>query len=139
MSSKAVRDAFRTKLAAIAPGAVPFKDSVNTARQDDANTPYITADFAGGSEIRLSTGDPGNDWWKETGTVLVVARVPRGNGLGGTTDPEVALTTVGDALRGATLSGTVRVLETDPIDTSGSDDTHFRAVLPVRYVYYRRG
>lgn len=138
MSSKTVRDAFRTKLAAVQPAGFPFKDSTNTARQDDAGASYITADFPGGSEIRLSTGNPGNDWWKETGAVLVIARAPRGNGLGGATDPEVAIAAVTDALRGAVFDG-VRVLETDPFDTSGSDDTHFRAVLPVRYVYYRRG
>jgi hypothetical protein len=138
MSSKAVRDAFRAKLDAVMPVGFTFKDSINTARQDDAATVYMTADFLPPMSTRLSLGNPGNDWWKETGTVHVVCRVVRGDGVGGATDPEAALATVGAALLGQRFDG-VLVTEVDAVDTAGSDDSHFRAVLAVRYWFKYRG
>lgn len=138
MSSKAVRDAFRTKLAAVMPSGFTYKDSVNTSRQDDAATVYMTADFMPPVNRRLSLGSPGNDWFKEIGSVHVVCRVARGDGVGGSTDPEAALATVGAALLGQRFDG-VLVDEVDAVDTSGNDDSHFRAVLAVRYSFKYRG
>lgn len=138
MSSKAVRDAFRTKLESVMPAGFAFKDSINTARRDDAATVYMTADYLPPVCQRLSFGNPGNDWWKEIGTVHVICRVVRGDGLGGATDPEAALAAVGAALLGQRFDG-VLANEVDAVDTTGSDDSHFRAVLAVRYWFKYRG
>lgn len=138
MSSKAVRDAFRTKLAAVMPAGFAFADSVNTAQQKDAATVYMTAEFMPPMATRMSLGDPGNDWWKEIGSVHVICRVPRGDGVGGLIDPEAALGTVADALRGQRFGG-VLVTEVDPVDTANSDDSHFRALIAVRYWFKYRG
>lgn len=74
MAGDPLRDAFRTKLAAIVAAASipwPVQDTLNTGTQPDAAASFIDLEFNGGQETEYTFGAPGSNLWKETGQVMV--------------------------------------------------------------------
>lgn len=74
MAGDPLRDAFRTKLAAVLTAASipwPLQDTLNTGNQPDVQGSFIDLDFAGGQETQFTYGAPGSNFWKETGQVMI--------------------------------------------------------------------
>lgn len=82
MSGDPLRDAFRTKLAAIKTSASiawDIIDTVNTSEDPDVSAPYIDLEFPGSTpEQQASWGNPGNNWQNEEGQVTVKVHTPLG-------------------------------------------------------------
>lgn len=78
-----VREAFRAELTTVLTAASitwPVKEVENEYAAAGATTKFIAIEFAGGSEQQLSTGDSGNNLWREDGTVFVRLYVPINSG-----------------------------------------------------------
>ncbi|MDP2377784.1 phage tail terminator-like protein [Reyranella sp.] len=83
MAADPLRDAFRTKLAAIKtdvtyPIAWPIKDTTNTAENPDVSAPYLELEWAGGDERQGTFGAPGQNIHDEDGTIFVNLCMPLG-------------------------------------------------------------
>lgn len=133
MASATVREAFRTRLAAVLPSGWVYVETVNGTARTDTGTKFITLEFAAGFERQISIGSPGSNLHRETGTVLVHLFKPA---AGGNSDLESAADTVRTGFRGY-RSGTVRVFGVAPADTGpGADDGGwFRATVPIEYEF----
>lgn len=130
MAHSTVRDAFRTKLAAILPVGWTYVETVNTTNHQDAAAKWMTLEFLGGTERAAALGDPGNNRHVEEGVVLIELRSVMGAGYA---DLESACDTIRAGFR-QWRSGHVKVHGVDPPLTM-EDPPHFRAQVAVAYEF----
>lgn len=123
MSSTAVRTAFHTALAAAVPPTVPVVDIENLDVVPALDTNGLPTMFVGllyfATEDVVTIGAPGNERWRELGTVSVVVYAPAGRGAS-------AAVSLADSIRNAfagrdlPVTGAGRrltVLKADPLSS----------------------
>lgn len=86
--------------AATPPVTWPIVDAVNTTDVVDASQGSVTLEFLGGSEEPYSFGQPGSNWFLESGQVTIKVMPPLGSDRD---EAERILRVLRDYLRGATL------------------------------------
>ena len=129
MSSAAVRTAIRDRLAANFDSA-PIVETINVNAVPDYQ-PWVALDFLAGTEDIASIGDPGQNLYRESGTVQIHVFVPSGTG-------DTLAVTYADQIRavfrGQSWDG-VQVQGVDPPQTGdGSEDgSWFRASIAFDY------
>lgn len=103
----------------------------------DDGSAWLEVQYPVASERMLTTGDPGNNYWREEGGVRVVLMVPLGIGLN---DPAAPWMTRIDelraALRGKKISDIV-TYEASPaiIGDTNESGGHFELSFTVEYQY----
>lgn len=119
MSSRAVREAFRTQVAALLQPAFAYVESVNVATQSKAlPARWYTLDFLAADDARMSLGRP--TLFRESGSVVVMIFTEQQIG-------DAEGTTAADTVRAAlcnwdALNGALRVLQcAPPSDMDGGD------------------
>jgi hypothetical protein len=136
MSSKPVRDAVGNFLAANWL-TTPIVAVNNVFPTPPSLEPWIAVQFVTGAEAQASLGDPGNNVYRETGTIFVHIVVPAGTG------DALALTYAEELrtlFRNARFDG-VHCLSADPPNTEpgttvvADDGAWFGASFAVDYEY----
>jgi hypothetical protein len=136
MSARAVRQAFRSELAAaISSGAIsaPFLETVNRkVRNEDRPDEWITAEFFGGEEEQVGTGAATERLFRERGAVFFHVLTLAGKG----DDRAIEIADeIRAVFRAAKLAGGTTVERVAPPDTGDGDDdgTFFRASVEIQY------
>ena len=136
MAAAAVMAAFETTIAANwSATAIVTPNSTMTAPADGAG--FIEISYPIAVEEQMSVGAPGNNVWREEGTVRVEVLIPSGSGLQTLT---AQADTLRAALRGKVLApstGHLRTEEASPLIPMGASDDGNYAVhsFQVRYLY----
>ena len=130
MSHSTVRDAFRSRLAAVLPGVWDFVETVNSTNRNDAADKWVTLEVIGGAEQVVGIGGAGNNRHLETGVVLIQLYAVAGAGHA---DVEGACDTIRAGFR-QYRSGYLKVNGCDPPITM-EDPPWFRAQIAVPYEF----
>jgi hypothetical protein len=136
MSSKPVRDAVTAYLAANWL-TTPIVDVSNVFPTPPSLEPWIAVQFVTGSEEQASLGAPGNNLYRESGTLFLHVIVPAGTGDALCLEYAETLRTL---FRSARFDG-VHCLGADPPNTEpgasvvGDDGAWFGASFAVDYEY----
>lgn len=136
MASKAVIDAVSARLAANWTLTPIFLSNTGGGVPAD-NSAFLSLTFPVANEVMKSTGDPGNNVWRETGGFRIVLAAPEGT----TTDPWAAqIDTLRAVFRGKSFAGINCFEASPPMQNDNSDiGGYFELAFVVTYHFDIRG